>query len=270
MEMTVAGCRQRAAPFLRLAGVTGFAIVFACQAAMAAPQTAEERAAARLVVTQRAAAVVVVLATIKVRLNVSGREQTSDQAAQTNATILDPSGLAVMSLQQIQPDEAMTRMYSRQVPNGGHVEVTTDIADMRMHLADGRELPAKLVLRDEDLDLAFVRPTEPLTAPLPFIDAASARPQLLDALTLVRRTGEPTGWAPAAAFATVELLIDKPRTYYQVVILGGGGPGCPLFDAAGHFVGVLVMRDTGTRGTGALSVLPADDIRDVAKQAPPK
>jgi hypothetical protein len=89
-------------------------------------------------------------------------------------------------------------------------------------------------------------------------------------LTLVRRTGEPTGWAPAGAFATVELVIDKPRTYYQVVILGGGGPGCPLFDAAGHFVGVLVMRDTGTRGAGALGVLPADDIRDVAKQAPPK
>lgn len=270
MEITSTGCRPRAALWPRWAGAALFASVLGCQPLVAAPQTAAERAAARAVVSERAADVVVVLATIKVRLNVSGREQTSDQTAQTNATILDPSGLAVMSLQQIQPDEAMTRMYSRQVPGGGRVEVTTDIADMRMHLADGRELPAKLVLRDEDLDLAFVRPTDPLTAPLPFVDAVSARPQVLDALTLVRRTGEPTAWAPAAAFATVELVIDKPRTYYQVVILGGGGPGCPLFDAAGHFVGVLVMRDTGTRGAGALGVLPADDIRDVAKQAPPK
>jgi S1-C subfamily serine protease len=270
MEMTVAGCRRRVVGLRRVVGMAGLATLMGCQAAVAAPQTAGERAAARAIVTERAPAVVVVLATIKVRLNVSGREQTSDQTAQTNATVLDPSGLAVMSLQQIQPDEAMTRMYSRQAPGGARVEVTTDIADMRMHLADGRELPAKLVLRDEDLDLAFVRPTEPLSAPLPFVDATSARPQLLDALTLVRRTGEPTAWAPAAAFATVELVIDKPRTYYQVVILGGGGPGCPLFDAAGHFVGVLVMRDTGTRGTGALGVLPADDIRDVAKQAPPK
>jgi S1-C subfamily serine protease len=270
MEMTVAGRRPPAARLLRFAAMVGLATLLGCRAAAAAPQTAEERTAARAVVNGRAPAVVVVLATIKVRLNVSGREQTSDQTAQTNATILDPSGLAVMSLQQIQPDEAMTRMYSRQVPGGGRVEVTTEVADMRMHLADGRELPAKLVLRDEDLDLAFVRPTDPLSAPLPFVDATSARPQLLDALTLVRRTGEPTGWAPAGAFATVELVIDKPRTYYQVVILGGGGPGCPLFDAAGPFVGVVVMRDTGTRGAGALGVLPADDIRDVAKQAPPK
>ena len=235
--------------------------------AVSVAQTAEDRAAARAVVAKRADAVVTVLATIKVRVNVGGREQTGDQPAQANATIIDPSGLAVMSLQQIQPDDAMTRMYSRQ---GNHVEVTTDISDMRIRMGDGRELPAKLVLRDEDLDLAFVRPTEPQSAPLPFVDATSARPQLLDALTLIRRTGESTAWAPAAAFATVELVIDKPRTYYQVVILGGGGPGCPVFDNAGRFVGVLLMRDTGTKGAGALSVLPADDIREVAKQAPPK
>lgn len=226
-------------------------------------------AAARAIVAARADAVVVVLATVKMRVNIGGREQTVDQAAQANATVLDGTGLAVMSLQQIQPDEALSRSYSRQAP-GTHVEITSDVSDIRMHLADGRELPAKLILRDEDLDLAFVRPTDPPPSPLAAVDATSARPQLLDPLTLIRRTTETNGWLPAATTASVELIVDKPRTYYQIAILGSASPGGPVFDMSGRFVGVLVLRDTGTRTGAALAVLPADDIREVAKQAPPR
>lgn len=236
-------------------------------ASAAFAQSSEERAAARSVVAKRSDAVIVVLATVKLRINVGGREQASDQAAQMNGTILDATGLTVFSLQQIQPDEVMTRMYSRQMPpGGGKIEVTSEPSDIKMHLADGRELPAKLVLRDTDLDLAFIRPSEPLSAPLPFIDAPSGKPSLLDTLTLVRRTNEASGWIAGASFANVELVIDKPRTYYQVAIIGGGNTGSPLFDMTGRFVGVLLMRDTGTRST-VQAILPADDIREVAKQA---
>jgi hypothetical protein len=236
-------------------------------ASAAFAQSSEERAAARSVVAKRSDAVIVVLATVKLRINVAGREQASDQAAQMNGTILDATGLTVFSLQQIQPDEAMTRMYSRQMPpGGGKIEVTSEPSDIKMHLADGRELPAKLVLRDTDLDLAFIRPSEPLSAPLPYIDAPSGKPALLDTLTLLRRTNEATGWIAGASFATVELVIDKPRTYYQVPNSATGSPGCPLFDMAGRFVGVLLMRDTGSRST-VPAILPADDIREVAKQA---
>ena len=53
------------------------------------------------------------------------------------------------------------------------------------------------------------------------------------------------------------------------VCVGAAGLGSPLFDTSGRFVGVIVMRNTGQRGAAPLSgVLPADDIREVAKQAP--
>jgi S1-C subfamily serine protease len=237
---------------------------------LAGAQTVQDRAAARDVVKKRGDAVVMVLATIKIRASIGGTEQTVDQTAQANATILDPTGLTVLSLSSLQPDDVVTRNISRSVRPGTKVEVTSDPSEIRMHLADGRELPAKLVLRDEDLDLAFLRPTEPLAAPLACVDVPSATPSLMDLLMIVQRTSETTGWAASAAFGTVQLIIDKPQTYYQVPLLtagGGNGLGSPLFDTAGMFVGVVLMRSTGTKGSGAIGVLPADAIRDVARQA---
>ena len=252
------------------------ALVAACVLATASSsfaQTSEERATARELVKKRGDAVVMVLATIKLRVNMGGQERPSDQAMQANATVLDPSGLAVLSLQTLQPDSSYERQLSARMGGGGRVEVTSEIADLRMHLGDGRELPARLILKDEDLDLAFIRPTEPPPSPLAFVDMGNtSKPSLLDLLLVIQRTTETTGWMPSASFGTVQLVLDKPRTYYLVTFnsVGGGGLGSPLFDATGKFVGVMVMRDTGTRGSTSPGVLPAEDIREVAKQAPGK
>src|SRR6476646_2321917 len=236
----------------------------------AAAQTVDERATAREVVKKRGDAVIMVLATIKLRINIGGREQSTDQATQANATILDSTGLTVLSLSSLQPDDVMSRSLSQRVAAGTKVDVTSEPSDIRMHLADGRELAAKLVLRDEDLDLAFIRPPEPPTAPLTFVDAAVATPAILEPVMLLQRTSEATGWLAAASLGSIQLVIDKPRTYYQVAMatVGGTGLGSPVFDLAGHFVGVIVLRNTGSRGTASPGVLPGADIRDIAKQAP--
>lgn len=188
-------------------GVSALALVVATPAFA---QTQEERAAARALVQSRGDAVVMVLATVKLRINIAGREQTVDRQVQANATVLDASGLAVMSLMNLQPDEAMSQSLNRGA-QGARVDVTSDIADLTMHLADGRELPAKLVLRDEDLDLAFVRPTDKPSAPLVFVDAPAGTPAILDPVVLIQRTSESTDWKTAASMGTVQLLIDKPR-----------------------------------------------------------
>lgn len=254
---------------MRLAGLILLSAI-AASAVSTAAQSVDERATARDVVKKRGDAVIMVLATIKLRINIGGREQSSDQATQANATILDSTGLTVLSLSSLQPDDVMTRTLSQRVGAGTKVDVTSEASDIRMHLADGRELAAKLVLRDEDLDLAFIRPTEAPTIPLTFVDAAGASPAILDPVMLLQRTSEATGWVAAASLGNIQLVIDKPRTYYQVAVptVGGTGLGSPVFDLTGHFVGVIVLRNTGSRGTTAPGVLPGADIRDVAKQAP--
>jgi hypothetical protein len=49
--------------------------------------------------------------------------------------------------------------------------------------------------------------------------------------------------------------------------IGGGSLGSPVFDAAGRFVGLIVTRTSGSRGPTATGVLPAEDVREIAKQA---
>ncbi len=250
------------------------AVVAACLLAAAAgplrAQTSAERAAAREVVRKRGDAVVMVLATIKLRVNIGGREQATDQATQANGTVLDSTGLTVLSLSTLQPDDVMSRTLSQRMSAGTKVEVTSEPSDIRMHLPDGREVPAKLVLRDEDLDLAFLRPTEPLTTPVTSVDAVSASPAILDPVMLIQRTNESMGWETAASLGTIQLVINKPRTYYQVFMptLGGNGLGSPVFAMDGGFVGIVVLRTTGSRGPAAPGILPGSDVLDVAKQAP--
>ncbi len=186
-------------------------------------QSADERTVAREVVKRKSDAVVMVLATLKIRANVGGTEQTVDQQAQANGTILDSTGLTVLSLSTLQPDDMMARSLSARVRPDTRVDVSSEPSDIRMHLADGREIPAKLILRDQDLDLAFVKPVEPPSPPLNWIDAPAAKASLLDLLFVIQRTSETNGWSTAAAFGSVQLVVDKPRVYYQVAMPTLGG-----------------------------------------------
>lgn len=264
------------------------ACVLLLSAAVAAPraQTADERASARQVLTKRGDAVVTVLASIKSRMTMGGREMARpDESLQANATVLDATGLSVMSLTALEPARLMNGIYSQASTGGmGKLEMTTEPSNLRIRLADGTEVPAKIVLRDEDLDLVFLRPVDPPKTPLAFVDGPSGKVAALDMLILVQRLGETSSWKNAIALGYVQAVIDKPRTVYifaASTVGGGSGLGSPAFDAAGNFLGVVVMRNTSASvALGSLSsfgggdqmgilpiVLPADDIRDVAKQA---
>jgi hypothetical protein len=237
---------------------TLLALIFVLGAgAGAEAQSPEERAAARELVARRSEAIVMVLATVKTRMNIGGREATRDQSVQANATVLDPTGLAVMALSVLEPGEIANRTMG---PGG----VSTEISDLRMRRPDGQEIPAKVVLRDSDLDLVFVKPTEPPSAPMPAVDAPSGVPALLDVLVVLQRTGETTGWRPLATLSYVQMTVDRPRTYHALSVTPA--LGAAVFDTRGRFVGIIV-RVGGARTNPLPAVLPADDIREVAGQA---
>ena len=244
----------------------------------------DERAAARAIVKKWQEAIVNVRVVLKMRMSMGGREmQSMDDSVETVGTVIDPGGLTVLSLGSLNPGAMMNKMIG-----GGsgqeRMEFGSEPSDVKLRLADGKELPARIVLRDEDLDLAFLRPTVKPDKPLVAIDLADeGRPAILDTVVVLSRLGRVGGWTPAASLQTIGAIIERPRTFYVIETGSANGVGTPAFTTGGKVVGLLTMRSVqsgrpgmfsmvgGTEGVGLLPViLPAADVRDIAQQAPEK
>jgi S1-C subfamily serine protease len=245
----------------------------------------DSRGAAREVVKKWQEAIVNVRVVVKMRMSMGGREmQASDDPIDTVGTVIDPSGLTVLSLGALNPGAMMSKLMGSGGGSGQpQMEITTEPTDVKIRLSGGRELPAKIVLRDEDLDLAFLRPTVTPDKPLVAIDLkAAAKPALLDEVVVLTRLGRVGGWAAGAALHDIGAIIEKPRTFY---VLSGNVSvmGTPAFLTNGRVVGLLTLRQVeagrsglasmmgGSEGMGMLPVvLPAADVLDIAQQAPAK
>lgn len=261
---------------------TVLVLLIAMAAAVAAPAAqTDARMSSREVVKKWQDAIVNVRVVLKTRMSMAGREiQSSDDTVEGVGTVIDPSGLTVMSLGTLNPGGMMSKMMGSMAGGEQKMEITSEPADLKMRLADGRELPAKIVLRDEDLDLAFIRPTAKLEKPLVAVNLSdAAKPALLDQVVVLSRLGRVGGWAPGASLFDVGAIIEKPRTFY---VLGGtgGSMGSPAFLPNGKVVGLLTLRQVdagrpsmmsmmgGMESLGLLAViLPAADVLEISRQA---
>ncbi|HEU4890677.1 MAG TPA: serine protease [Vicinamibacterales bacterium] len=245
----------------------------------------DDRAAGREIVKKWQNAIVTVRVVLKMRVSVGGREmQSMDESVETVGTVIDPSGLTVLSLGALNPGAMMNRMMGGGGSGQERMEFGSEPSDVKLRLSDGRELPARIVLRDEDLDLAFLRPTAKPDKPLVAINLADeGKPAMLDSVVVLTRLGRVGGWTPAASLQTIGAIIEKPRTFYVIETGSAGGMGTPAFTPSGKVVGLLTMRSVqggrtgmfsmvgGSEGLGLLPViLPAADVRDIAQQAPEK
>lgn len=250
----------------------------------AAGRAQESRAAARDLVNKWQDAIVNVRVVVKMRMSMGGREmQSNDDTIEAVGTVIEPGGLTVVSLSSINPGPMMTKLMSNGSGGGQSVEIVSEPSDLKIRLADGRELPSTIALRDEDLNLAFIRPINAPAKPLVAVNLAeAAQPALLDQVVVFGRLGRVGGWAPSAALRDIGGIVVKPRTFY---VLAGesAGIGTPAFLPNGKIVGILTVRQvtndrssafaamSGPEGLGLLPViLPADDVLDIAKQATEK
>jgi hypothetical protein len=266
---------------LRLSSVKRYVLLVAIcalgvMARVAAAAAEDITPVAQQVMTKYSDAVVTVSMAIKMQMNMEGRTESGDIKIEVNGTIVDPSGLTVVSLFETSPEDAMARMGGE---DDSASKVSAETRDVRIRLGSGTEIPAKVVLRDRDLDLAFIRPTQKPAAPLPFVDlAVAAKLNPLDQIIALDRLGKLARHVAAIRIDRIQAVIDKPRTLY-VPSHEGLKPalGTPIFGPDGKVAGIMVVRlaPSSSQDQGSSSedrylfvALPAEDVLEIAKQAP--
>jgi len=218
-------------------------------------------------------AVVTVQEVLKV--SAPGASRANEAKQELTGTVLDPSGLTVLALSACDPSEMYQRMLGSDASRG---RVETEISDMKILLDDGTEMPAEIVLRDKDLDLAFIRPKAKPATPMASVDMSKTSPaQVLDQVVTLNRLNSAAGRAYSASAERISAVVQKPRTFYiPDSNMTSTTLGSPAFAMDGKLVGVMVMRAVNSKGGATRNyrdslttiILPADDITKAAAQAP--
>jgi len=230
------------------------------------------RAKAREIVEASKDAIVTVKVVTTTRYVYLGREShKQENKAEVSGTMIDASGLTVLSNFATDPYSGFDGFSFESSGDKVEFKPETTINELKIVLVDGTELPAQFVLKDKDLDLAFVRPREKPAQALPFLKLAppAAEPAMLDETVAIGRLGREVNRVACVNTGKLMALVKKPRTFY---VTDANYPGCPVFNAKGETLGISVYRQNPVRtqnsfGGGTQVILPTEDVLEAAKQA---
>ena len=201
--------------------------------------------------------------TMRIEVSANGRSMPpQEQKVEALGTVIANDGLTVLSLSTVDP---RSKIFARLRSNSASVQVNyTEVFILK---PDGTEIPAKMLLKDADLDLAFVLPINSSdnskNFPI-FCEHSSAPIQLnvLDEVVSIGKLGKNLYRQSTLRKGWVNALIEKPRKYFVIENIS---PGTPVFDKKGSWVGVAVYKME--RGIpSALITLPSNDILEIANQ----
>ncbi len=202
-----------------------------------------------------------------------GRSSNPSETKQDlTGTVIDPSGLTVLALSSVDPAELYRRMSDE------YNKIETQVNDVKILLDDGTEMPAEIVLRDKDLDLAFIRPKTKPASPMAAVDLSKSAPvEMLEPVIALNRLNRAAGRAYSASVERIDAVIQKPRTFYipdSRPKLGHARLAglCPQREHRGDLCHARGQRGRQRRPqcreNMTAILLPAEDILKGAKQAP--
>jgi S1-C subfamily serine protease len=221
--------------------------------------TEAEAAAGRSLVKRYADAIVTIELVVVVKTGGERGSQSREVKREANGTVISANGLTVTSLALIDP-------RAGSAARGGGDAPETEFKEVKLLLTDNTEVPASVVLKDGDLDLAFVAPDPDAAGKREFSYVKLDEPAeagVLDTYFDVTRVSKALQRTPVVQLSTLVGIVEKPRRLFLASEQSIGGP---LFDAQGRLLGISLVYSAGGRQVGAV-ILPAADVADIAKQA---
>ncbi len=200
----------------------------------------------------------------KEAVNIPDREQKNE----TLGTFIDATGLVVTALSTIDPSRDYNGREVRTRDGVVKIEANVVLKEVRVTMPDGTEIPADVVMRDVDLDLAFLRIKSGAKEakgvafkPVDLKNAASVN--VADDVVTISRMDEVLNRAASVSRGQITSVTKKPREFLRAT---GATLGCPTFTPDGKLVGLAVNRTV--RGKSSQTVLiPAADVLEIAEQA---
>jgi hypothetical protein len=230
-------------------------------AALAAPlpaATEAEAAAGRGILKANADSIVLIELVVNASTAGRGGRGSAEQKLEVNGTVIAANGLTVTSLASIDPRVGRGR--------GGGENSDTEFKEVKLRLADNTEVPAMVVLKDAELDLAFIAPLAGAgpAQTFPFLNLEDAgQAEVLGTYFDMTRLPKNMQRTPVIQTVSVLGLIERPR---KLILTTDQTLGCPVFDMNGKPLGISLAYISNNTAINIV-VVPAADIVDMAKQA---
>lgn len=238
-----------------------FATLLLAGSTLAAADTGDSLALTREALIKSQGALGHAETTVTVEVTVNGQPQPSqEQRAKLPVTFISASGMAIGTLPNPKANGA---------PAGMEIKFNTTLKDINLLTADGVEIPARLVLKDEETGIAFFAPLKPLDKPVTFVDLAQAgaEPAVLDELYLQIRTDEKMFNTVITQAFRVTGAVTAPRKLW--LMQGGAPSGVIVSNSKGQPVGVVAEQNNVpvVLPLSKLAKLVAQAVSEAAKPA---
>lgn len=221
----------------------------------------------RKITKKNADAIVTIQIVLEQSFSYGGQTQKQESKLNATGTVIDDSGMVVTSLSQIDPTAVMQELDS------SDFKVDIKVTDALIRLEDGTEIQMDVVVKDRDLNLAFLRPKEPTAKKMTFINMINPpNPPALEKVLTMYRLGQVAGRSVASEFDDIIAVVTKPRKFY--VISNSWAQGGPAFTNDGRAIGIIV-RKTNIKGAQRASgsaesltiIMPTETVMQAAAQA---